>query len=211
MNTRFRKFSKSKPKAKSLTAAQIEANRKAFDEAKFTVVGRHAKGALVADLSGEVYRLTTIGFSYHEDVSSRIYGAAKARAPKEYTATRALRKVIEDTLRNGTHTPGSRGLAFDAAGEAPPPAKGTEWKSWKDGKMGSLASFPYIEVYDDIVYAVRPNYDDSPTVAWVQDAKLVKQVLAWIEISPQPYFGVTEVSQVKARAPKMVSQDEVVK
>lgn len=211
MPTRFRKFSKSKPKAKPLTAAQLEANRKAFDEAKFTVVGRHAKGMLVADLSGNVYKLTTIGFSYHEDVSSRIYGAAKARAPKEYTATRGLRKVIEDTLRNGTHAPGSRGLAFDATGEVPPTARGTEWKSWKDGKQGSLATFPWIEVYDDIVYAVRPNYDDSPSVAWVQDAKLVKQVLAWIETSPQPFFGVVEVSEVKSRTPKAASQDEVAK
>jgi len=113
MNRRYRPFrSRSRhraPKRKQLTAAQLAADDKRFAEATHTVEGRFTRNQLVTDRK-EVYRITTYGRRYHEDVETRLYGAIKARAqPAEWTATQTLRTAIDTVLKEGTHEPGSRG------------------------------------------------------------------------------------------------------
>lgn len=184
-----------RPRRRGLTQAQTDAIRRAFDAAPATVEGRFAKGQLVAD-GDRVWKVVSGGIRYHEDVSTALYGVAPARPPKEWKATVTLRAAIEKVLREGTHTPLSRGLRGGETGQEVP--AGIEVARWEDGKPDSLASFPHLRVFDDnLILAVRPIYDDSPVVAWVRDRKLAKIVLEAIAVSPKAYF--LPEAQVKER------------
>lgn len=184
-------------RAPKMSQKTIDANRKRFQECSHTAEGRFSKGDTIADYSGNLYRIETIGFRYHENVSSALYGAKPIRDTKEYAATRKLRTAIGSILQTGTHEPGSRGIAVDAdAAKCPGTEKVAEWR---DGRPGSLASFPYIQIYQGyIIRVIRPIYDDAPSIAWVIDTKLARALLAAIEISPKP-VNFHEAS-VKARS-----------
>lgn len=176
----------SAPKRKGLTDAQVEANRKRFQEAEYTVEGRYTRDALVTD-GRDVYRIVTYGISYHEDVSSRLYGANKARPPKEWKATTFLRGCIESVLAEGTHEPRSRGGRKGKKKKAMPVNSPAEFR-WEDGQPNSMASFPYLTLHGDCVLATQPHYDDAPSVAWKQDAKLCQQIREAASIAPKPYL-----------------------
>lgn len=170
-----------------LTQAQIDAQWKKYETCPFIVEGRFSRDDLVTD-DDQVYRIATIGFRYHEDVATRLYGATKAKAPKEWTATCALRKAIKTILRSGMHEKGSRGEPYKDGirqGQDMPTAAVTH--RWQDGEPNSYASFPSLTIHEGgIIRAVRPNYDDSPSVAWIQDHGLAKNLIDAIAIVPRP-------------------------
>lgn len=58
---------------------------------------------------------------------------------------------------------------------------------WEDAEPNSLASFPYLTVHGDCVRAVQPNSDDSPSIAWKQDAKLCQKIRDAVAKSPTPH------------------------
>lgn len=202
MKYRSRNFYSKRPKTRVLTGAQAEKAREAFAAAPATIEGRYARGQLVAD--GEnVYKVISIGIRYHEDVSNCLYGVAPARAPKEWKATNLLRQTIEKILKwdgIGTHDPQSRGVRDDKPSAAMPTGLQLVAK-WEDGQPDSLASFPYLQVFaGGFVLAIRPNYDDSPSVAWVKDERLAAQLVKAIEVSPKPYY--IQSARVRQRTPK---------
>lgn len=183
------KFSRRAPKRRGLTDAQIEANRKRFAECAHTIHGRFIRDQLIAEIGDptKVWKVMTYGIRYHEDVSLCIYGVKPARAPKEYTATVELRNAIDVIVRTGQNEPGSRGGSMRPEDqEAMPQAE--KITGWQDGRPGSLASFPWLSIHEGgIIRAVRPNYDDSPNMAWVRDQKLAARLIAAIEVAPKPY------------------------
>lgn len=163
-----------------------EAERKRFRDASATTEGHFAKGQLVRATDGKVYRVTTIGFRYHEDVSNRLYGLEPARAPKEYKATEDMRQLIDYILAHGTQERGSRSGKPETQRDMPSSKREAEWH---DGKPNSYASFPSVILYEgNYLKAVRPNYDDASTVAWIQSEKLAKQFREANAISPRPFY-----------------------
>lgn len=174
------------PRPRQLTAAQSEANGKRFAEAAYTIEGRYARNQLVSNYAGEVYRVTTYGIRYHEDVESRLYGAAPAKAPKEWKATVFLREAIETVLKQGTHEPNSG--SGNPKKKKPMPTTLPIELSWRyTMPEAPLAAGDYLSVQGDYVRAVRPIYDDAPDVAWMHDAKLSKKIREAIAIAPEPY------------------------
>lgn len=175
---------RSAPKPRMLSPAQDAANFKRFQEAPFTTEGRFRRDLLVTD-GREVYRIVTHGIRYHEDVDLRLYGATKARAPKEWTATMFVRECIERVLKEGTHEPRSRG--GNKKKRADMPVNSPAELRWEDGQPNSMASFPYLTLHGEYVLATQPNSDDAPSVAWKQDAKLCEKIREAAAIAPTPY------------------------
>jgi hypothetical protein len=119
-------------------------------------------------------------------VSNRLYGLEPARAPKEYKATEDMRQLIDYILAHGTQERGSRAGKPESQMDMPSSKREAEWQY---GKPNSYASFPSVILYEDnYLKAVRPNYDDAPTVAWIQSEKLAKQFKEAQAISPHPFY-----------------------
>lgn len=185
-SNRFRSNSRrfSAPKPKMLSPAQDAANFKRFQEAPFTITGRFKRDLLVTD-GRDVYRIVTHGIIYHEDAGSRLYGATKARAPKEWTATMFLHGCVESILKEGTHEPRSR--ASNRKKRANLPVHSPAEFRWEDGQPNSMASFPFLTLHGDYVLATSPNSDDAPSVAWKRDAALCKKIREAAAVAPKPY------------------------
>ena len=183
-------------RARGLTEAQQRAHDAAWAAREGTVEGRYTRGEVVAGADGQCWRISTYGVRYHEDVSTRLYGVLRARAPKGYTETIEIRLGIEEIRSNGTHEPGSRGGTAETQVTRP---GGAKVAMWRDAKPGSLASFPELTVYEGGVVGVWcPIYDDAPVVAWVQDPRRAARLLACISKVPQPVHLV--VARIKLRA-----------
>lgn len=192
MTNRFRRSRYSRPKARAATPAQIAASERAWAEAHGSIHGRFAKGLHVLDHSGQCYVTTRPGRRYHEDSSSLLYPVKACRTPPAAAATERLREIIRDVLRTGVHEPGSRGgwsaqpdggVKMDQF-ESP---TGSELARWQDAKPGSLASYPHLEVREGgWLRAVQPNYDDSPSMAWLQSPRLAKEAQKLIAKAPRP-------------------------
>lgn len=186
---RFRNYGRQR---RGLTAAQEAAHKKAWDACDHTVNGRFAKGCVVADWGGQTWKIMTYGVAYHEDVSGRLYGVKPCRGPKGWAETRQLREAIAHVRSDGTHEPGTAGgLRKNEAGEwineQQPRPEGAAIAEWRDGRAGSLASFPTLTVYEGGIVGVQcPIYDDAPIVAWVRDAKLAARLAKAIAACPAP-------------------------
>lgn len=184
-----------RPKQRAATPAQIAASERAWGEAHGSFSGRAVKGEIVLDYTEQAFRVTRGGRRYHEDVDSLLYPVVACRTPAPLAATLRLREIIDGVLRSGTHEPGSRGLRVVEGklepGEPCPAYPGdtadrSDDLSWSDGRPGSLASFPELAVRGDYLRAVRPNYDDAPSLAWVHDRRLAREARKLIARSPQP-------------------------
>ena len=104
---------------------------------------------LVEGQDGRVWRLSRKGVRYHSDVSTRLHGAAPARAPADVAASTRIRAVLESCL---------------GAGELPADAGGPVAR-WVDAprQRGSLASTPELTLHaGGWVRAWVPVYDDAP-------------------------------------------------
>jgi len=173
-----------RPKARGLTAAQQKAHDEAYAACDHTVDGRHNKGDVLADYKGGTWKVVTYGIRYHEDVSNRIYGVQPCRGPKGWAETCELRRAIEAIRMKGTRTVADRvpeGIPVGPRPESPAVA------TWRDGRAGSLASFPELTIYEGgIVGVYCPVYDDSPIVAWIRDVALAKRLAKAIAACPSP-------------------------
>jgi hypothetical protein len=201
-----------RPAQRAPSAAQIAASEKAWDEALGQVEGLFAKGQLVQDYEGRTWKLTRGGRRYHEDVRTMLYPAMPARASKDFAASQLIRQAIDRVLREGTHEPGSRGLhvvdgKLEPGKPCPVPAQNSP-THWQDARPSSLATFPSIEVCGRILRAVRPNYDDAPSVAWIDDAKLARAVMAAIEASPKPVWLPQVTVRLRGAAAAAVAMAE---
>lgn len=129
---------------------------------------------LLVTCRGEVWRLARRGIRYHSDVSTRLHGAKRARAPREFAASERLRAVINDVLRTG------RDSMPDSVPD-PNPVR------WTDQRPGSYAQRSYLELHHGgVARAVEPIYDDAPRVAWRElTARELRRVQADLAIAPQ--------------------------
>lgn len=176
---------------RGLTSAQQAAHEKAFSACNHTLEGNFSKGAVICD-GEQAYKIVTYGIRYHEDVGSNIYGVTPCR-PKGWKETCELRNLI-DNLPGHKHDKDSRGgwtTSDDGKfidNRVPMPAAGDVVATWGDHRPESpLASFPRITVYaNHIIRVEKPNYDDSPTEIWSEDAKLAKRVSRLIAKCPKP-------------------------
>jgi len=126
---------------------------------------------VVSDRVGATWKLSKKGIRFHADDPSVIRGAKPCRPPVEFAASRALRAVRDDVLRSGDRGP------------VPAAAAGTSTTVWTDRVPGRHDVNPRLEVRSDGVFvAVRPVYDDAPTVAWRRatpaESKAVAEALA---------------------------------
>ena len=168
---------------RGLTPAQQAAHDKAYAECDHTIRGRYAKGDVVAERNGQAWKVVTYGIAYHEDCSDRIYGVQPVRGPKGWRQTVELRAAIEHVRSEGIQEPGSR--AANGPGQERPDSAALA--KWQDGRPDSLASFPVLTVYEGGLIGVWcPNYDDSPTVAWIHDVKLATRLKRAIGACPSP-------------------------
>lgn len=169
---------------RGLTDAQRAANDRAWDECDHYIGGSFSRGAIITDSSPRLtaWKINTYGRKYHEDCPCD-YGVVACRGPKGWTETVLIRAAIKTVLETGTHEPGSRGTSgADVARPA-----GAAIASWTDRRYNSHATLPTITVYDGgVIGAVKPNYDDSPSVTWIRDAKLAKKILVAIQKQPTP-------------------------
>ena len=202
--TRSSRFSSRRPaKRRGLTAAQQAAHEKAYDACDHTVLGRFSKGdVIIAGHDDAAWKIATYGIAYHEDCSDRIYGVQPTRGPKGWKETCELRAAISHVLHCGTHEIGSRG-GYDRGEDGQwisrqqPRPEGAEVATWRDGRPNSYASYPTLTMYEGGVVGVRsPNYDDSPSVAWIADAKLAKRMAKAIVTCPRP-INLPEASVIE--------------
>lgn len=122
---------------------------------------------------------------YHGDRLAVQRVTAVRSVPESYAAARRLVSIIEGTLADGAHTPESRGASASAHPAAPAPTTDAEAQTWTAQRdRNSLASYPTVTVRGDVVTAMRPVYDDSPVVAWVEDATLAEEVRTLIGQTP---------------------------
>lgn len=184
---RYRSTSRSRrpSKRRGLTAAQQAAHDKAYEACDHTITGSFSKGAVVADASGQTWKVVTYGIRYHEDVASCIYGVQPTRGPKGWKETCKIRDSIREILTTGTHTPKSRGAGGERTGQIP---ECKELVAWQDKSVSApLATMETLYVCDhDVVRVVQPIYDDSPLIAWVQDKKLNARLWKAVNACPQP-------------------------
>lgn len=164
----------SRPRARGLTPQQQQAHDAANAACDHQIVGRFARGDVVAGHDGHPWKIMTYGIRYHEDRDDRVYGVQPvARGPKGWSETCALRSAIERIQREGVRDQPRPEIPHVAA--------------WRDGEPNSYASFPVLTIYEGgIVGVYCPIYDDAPIVAWVHDPKLARSLLAAIQRCPAP-------------------------
>lgn len=175
---------------RQLSPTQIEANRKRFEEAEFTVRGKYGRDEFVTD-GLKVYRIVTIGFET-KDPGLREYGVAVARAPKAWMATKFLRATIKAVLETGTHEPESAGArALPRPGRIPNQlAPQIIWTDTADLTAGTDSR---LTVHGDCVRVVSASGPHgSKVIAWVQDTHLVMRIKTAVTTAPTP-FEVTKV------------------
>ncbi|HVA29625.1 MAG TPA: hypothetical protein VNF68_15690 [Candidatus Baltobacteraceae bacterium] len=180
----------------SAAKAGAAANERGWQTARYTATGRFSMGAIIAD--GEnLYRVVTRGRRYHEDVGEAIYGVEPIEATPEWIATCRLRSAIDEVLKRGTHTPGSRHLiGTDRVGVCVPVQPVTaKWTYRCSAK--SLASGDDLVVRGDVVEVLQPNYDDAASNAWLWDANLASVLTDAIALAPEPIYYTT--ARVSAR------------
>lgn len=181
---RRRSYSRRRPtRPRQPTEKQVAAAQKRWAECDHTVEGRFARGAILADHRGSIWRIHTRGRRYHEDVPTAIYGVRPARPPKAFAASQRLRQVIESVLRDGTQEPGSR--AGGTQQELPAEAAEVTAR-WTDQEPNSFAQRPFLELRGEYLRAVRPIYDDSPVMAWRRATpKELRKIAADMELAPK--------------------------
>lgn len=197
MNYRRNRGSFRMPKPRELSQATVEANRKKFHECPATIEGRGiGKGMVfVGESTDTLYRVETIGFRSQEECPP-MFGVKPIRPTPEWKATVTLRNAIKGVFERGVAERGAR----NDSGQGQEFPGGEKVMEWHDGRYDSLASFPYLTVYaGGLLRAVKPNYDDSPSVAWLVDAKLADSVIAAAQVSPRPVklpeYSVTQKPQ----------------
>ena len=157
----------------------------AFESCPATIEGRWAIGQMVRAYDGTCYRVASRGIRYHEGAAP-MYGVKPAREPRTAAATQALRAAIAEIAR-GDQSGLPSGLVL--------------LLRWQDAQPGSMASFPWLEIYaEGYVRAVRPRYEDSPVEGWLHDPKAAARLTQAIAVAPAPHhLPVTNVRQRAVR------------
>lgn len=140
-------------------------------------------GALVRDINSHtLYRVTGPSQRYHEDCDPVQPATLARKLPEDWKAIQRLLEVMDQLEKTGTRPPSYRGGEGE---EIPSVPNGTQDYRWIAQRVAnSYAQFPSITVRADIVFFIRPIYDDSPTVGWVRDQKLADEVRGLIETKP---------------------------